>query len=501
MFPRHALSPFAVICVRAGGYKVCTSSALNTERAPSPPLRHKANMSDRFHKAPGFTTLQLHAGQEVDIASNARAPPIYASTAYVFNDTQHAADVCGHRATGNIYSRIANPTVSVFEKRMAALEGGVAAVAAASGQSAQLMAVLALAGSGDNIVASTHLFGGTYNQFHITLPRLGISTKFISSPSASIAPPLSSFVAAIDDRTRMIWVESISNPSSSIAPIRELAKIAHEKGIPLIVDNTFGMGGYLLRPIELGADIVVHSATKWICGHGTTIGGVVIDSGNFDWLSPVSAPKFPELTEPSKSYHGAVFAQKFGKAAFAARVRLDMLRDMGPALNPFAAFLLLQGLETLSLRAQRHCDNALALARYLESHPSVTWVSYPGLPSHPAHQLALESLRRGTFGGVLSFGIKVDDSAAQKDVPDNHAPPPDVACRVVGSLKLASNVANVGDAKTLVIHPASTTHGQLTTEEQLEAGVTPDLIRVSVGIEDIEDIIADFENALKVISL
>ncbi|KAF4584665.1 Homocysteine synthase [Pleurotus pulmonarius] len=422
----------------------------------------------------------------------------------------------------------------VFEQRLAALEGGVAAVAASSGQSAQIMAVLALAACGDNIVASyvflwlltrqfsypfsclahismaghvfSHLIRGsltsltfelqTYNQFHVTLPRLGIITKFVSSPTPSLAPSPASFAAAIDDRTKAIYVESISNPSFSIAPIRELAKIAHEKGIPLIVDNTFGMGGYLIRPIELGADIVVHSATKWIGGHGTTIGGVVIDSGNFDWLSPIAAPKFPELSGPSKGYHGAIFAQKFGKEAFAARI----LRDFGSALNPFAAFLLLQGLETLSLRAQRHCDNALALARYLESHPSVTWVSYPGLESHPAHQIALESLRRNTFGGVLSFGVKVDDTPAE-NAPEHNIPPPDTACKVIDGLKLASHLANVGDAKTLVIHPASTTHGQLTTHEQLEAGVTPDLIRVSVGIEDIEDIIADFENALQIISI
>lgn len=473
---------------------------ISPPKSDSECLCQQTVMSNRFYKAPGFTTLQLHAGQDVDIASNARAPPIYASTSFLFNDTQHAADVCGHRATGNVYSRVANPTVDVFEQRMAALEGGVAAVAASSGQSAQIMAILALAACGDNIVASSHLYGGTYNQLRVTLPRLGITTKFISSPSASLAPSPSSFAAAIDDRTKAIYVESISNPSFSIAPIRELAKIAHENGVPLIVDNTFGMGGYLLRPIELGADIVVHSATKWIGGHGTTIGGVVIDSGNFDWLSPIAAPKFPELSGPSKGYHGAIFAQKFGKAAFAARVRLDILRDFGSALNPFAAFLLLQGLETLSLRAQRHCDNALALAQYLESHPSVTWVSYPGLESHPAHQIALESLRRNTFGGVLSFGVKVDDAPAQ-NAPEHNVPPPDTACKVIDGLKLASHLANVGDAKTLVIHPASTTHGQLTTHEQLEAGVTPDLIRVSVGIEDIEDIIADFENALRIISI
>ncbi|RDX50735.1 O-acetylhomoserine ami [Lentinus brumalis] len=431
--------------------------------------------STNFYKEPEFETLQLHAGQEVDSATNARAPPIYASTSFVFNDSKHGADLFGLRSLGNIYSRMGNPTVGVFERRMAALEGGVAAVAASSGHAAQFMAIAAICRAGDNIISSSYLYGGTYNQFKVFLKKFNIGVKFVHGQAPE------EFAAAIDDNTRAIYVESIGNPKNTVAPLRELAEVAHKNGIPLIVDNTFGIGGYLIRPIEHGADIVTHSATKWIGGHGTVLGGVVIDGGKFDWAA---SGKFPDFTEPAEGYHGMRFVETFGKAALAVKVRLDVLRDLGPAMDPFTAFLLLQGLETLSLRAQRHSDNALVLAKWFEKHPKVAWVSYLGLESHESYQDALRVLRPNAFGGMLTFGVKGD---AQ------------VGSEVVDKLKLASNLANVGDAKTLVIHPASTTHQQLTPEEQLASGVTPDLIRVSVGIESIADIIADFDNALKVV--
>lgn len=420
-----------------------------------------------------FETLQLHAGQVPDPTTNARAVPIYASTSFVFNDSNHGADLFGLKAFGHIYSRIGNPTQDVFENRIAALEGGAAAIATASGQSAQFLAISTIASAGDNIVSTSYLYGGTYNQFKVTFKKFGIGVKFVNGDDPA------GFAAAIDENTKAIYVESIGNPKYNVAPIPELAKVAHDHGIPLIVDNTFGMGGYLIRPIELGADIVVHSATKWIGGHGTTIAGVVIDSGKFNWAR---SGKFPSFTSPSEGYHGMIFSDTFGALAFAIKLRVELLRDLGPALNPFAAFLLIQGLETLSLRAQRHSDNALVLAQWLSKHKKVAWVSYLGLENHPYHQQAKKLLRPNTFGGVLSFGIKGDVS---------------VASTVVDSLKLASNLANVGDAKTLVIHPATTTHQQLTEDEQLSSGVTHDLIRVSVGIEHINDIIADFEQALK----
>ncbi|KAI1789885.1 O-acetylhomoserine ami [Ganoderma leucocontextum] len=436
----------------------------------------------QFHKEPEFETLQLHAGQEPDTATNARAPPIYASTSFVFNNSQHGADLFGLRALGNIYSRIGNPTVDVFEKRIAALEGGAAAVAASSGQSAQFMAITAIAKAGDNIVSASYLYGGTYNQFKgkagtYSAFRFDIGTKFVESSDPA------AYASAIDEKTKAIFVESIGNPKYNVAPLPELAKVAHDHGIPLIVDNTFGMGGYLIRPIEHGADIVVHSATKWIGGHGTTIAGVVIDSGKFDWAK---SGRFSDFTEPSEGYHGLKFSETFGPVAFAVKVRVEVLRDLGSALNPFGAFLLLQGLETLSLRAQRHSDNALALAQWLEQHPKIAWVSYLGLPSHASHEEALGLLRPNAFGGMLSFGIKGSDAK--------------IGSAVVDRLRLASNLANVGDAKTLVIHPATTTHQQLTDAEQLASGVTPDLIRVSVGIENIADIIADFDYALQIVT-
>ncbi|KAI5121541.1 hypothetical protein M0805_002600 [Coniferiporia weirii] len=427
----------------------------------------------KLYKEPGFDTLQIHAGQIPDPHTNARATPIYATTSFVFRDTQHAEDAFALREESNIYSRIGNPTVDVFEKRMAALEGGIGAVATSSGQAAQFMAISTIAGTGDNIVSTSKLYGGTYNQFKVLLKKYGITVKFVlgDKPEA--------FAAAIDENTKALYVESIGNPSYNVAPLPELAKVAHDHGIPLIVDNTFGMGGYLVRPIEHGADIVLHSATKWIGGHGTTISGVIIDAGKFDWAK---SGRFPSFTEPSEGYHGLVFSTAFGTSAFVVKLRVEILRDIGATLNPFPAFLLLQGLETLSLRAQRHTDNALALAEFLEAHPRVAWVLYPGLPSHEYYTEAKRLLRPNAYGGVLSFGVR--GGAAEGRA-------------VIDALRLASTLANVGDAKTLVIHPATTTHQQLTDAEQIAAGVTPDLIRVSVGIEDIEDIIADFSHALE----
>ncbi|RDL38272.1 O-acetylhomoserine ami [Venustampulla echinocandica] len=419
-----------------------------------------------------FETLQLHAGQEPDSATNARAVPIYATTSFTFNDSAHGARLFGLKEFGNIYSRIMNPTVDVFEKRLAALEGGVAAVAASSGQAAQFMAIAALAHAGDNIVSTTNLYGGSYNQLKVFLPRLGIQTKFVTGDNPE------DFGAAIDENTKAVYIESIGNPKYNVPDFEAIAKVAHEHGVPVIVDNTFGAGGYFIRPIEHGADIVVHSATKWIGGHGTTIGGVVIDSGKFDWGK--NGKRFPEMVEPSPGYHGLKFWETFGPITFAIRLRVEILRDLGSALNPFAAFQLIQGIETLSLRAERHAQNALAVARWLEASPHVAWVSYPGLESHPSHELAKKYLKRG-FGGVLSFGVKGGGAGSQ----------------VVDGFKLISNLANVGDAKTLAIHPWSTTHEQLTESERLTSGVTEDLIRISVGTEHIDDIIADFQQSFE----
>ncbi|RSH82430.1 uncharacterized protein EHS24_007399 [Apiotrichum porosum] len=418
-----------------------------------------------------FETLQLHAGQEPDPATNSRAVPIYATTSYTFNDSAHGARLFGLKEFGNIYSRIGNPTVDVFEKRIAALEGGVAAVAAASGQSAQFMTFAALAHAGDNIVATTNLYGGTYNQLKVLLPRLGITTKFVEGDDpAAIA-------AAIDDKTKAVYIETIGNPRFNVPDFEAIAAAAHSKGVPLVVDNTFGAGGYFARPIDHGADIVVESATKWIGGHGTTIGGVVVDSGKFDWGK--NAARFPQMVEPADGYHGLKFWETFGPITFAIRVRVEILRDLGPALNPFAAQQLLLGLETLSLRCERHASNALAIAKWLEQNPNVAWVSYPGLESHASHALATKYLPRG-YGGVLAFGVKGDAALGSK---------------VVDGFKLISNVANVGDSKTLAIHPWTTTHEQLSDEEKVSSGVTADLIRLSVGTEHIDDIIADFEQA------
>jgi len=420
-----------------------------------------------------FETLQLHAGQEPDPTTNARAVPIYATTSFTFNDSAHGARLFGLKEFGNIYSRIMNPTVDVFEKRIAALEGGVAAVAASSGQAAQFMAIAALAHAGDNIISTTNLYGGTYNQLKVFLPRLGIHTKFVASDKPE------DFAAAIDDKTKAIYIESIGNPKYNIPDFEAIAKVAHEHGVPLVVDNTFGAGGYFIRPIDHGADIVVHSATKWIGGHGTTIAGVVVDSGKFDWGK--HGKRFPEMIEPAEGYHGLKFWETFGPITFAIRVRVDILRDLGSCLNPFGAFQLIQGLETLSLRAERHAQNALALAKWLEKSAYVSWVSYPGLESHPSHALAKRYLKRG-FGGVLSFGVKGGGAAGSQ---------------IVDGFKLISNLANVGDSKTLAIHPWSTTHEQLSETERVSSGVTEDLIRISVGTEHIDDIIHDFEQSFE----
>ncbi|KAI4134039.1 MAG: hypothetical protein LQ347_001858 [Umbilicaria vellea] len=418
-----------------------------------------------------FETLQLHAGHEPDKATNSRAVPIYATTSFTFNDSAHGARLFGLKEFGNIYSRIMNPTVEVFEKRIAALEGGVAAVAASSGQAAQFMAIAALAHAGDNIISTSNLYGGTYNQFKVFLPRLGIKTRFVNGDKPE------DFRKLIDEKTKAIYLESIGNPKYNVPDFEAIVNVAHEAGVPVIVDNTFGAGGYFCRPIDHGADIVVHSATKWIGGHGTTIGGLVVDSGKFDWGK--NAKRFPQFNDPSEGYHGLKFWDTFGPITFAIRVRVEILRDLGSALNPFAAQQLLLGTETLSLRCERHAYNALKLAQWLEKHENVAWVSYPGLESHQSHQLAKKYLPRG-FGGVLSFGVKGGQEAGSQ---------------VVDNFKMISNLANVGDAKTLAIHPWSTTHEQLSDDEKADSGVTEDLIRISVGTEHIDDIIQDFQQS------
>jgi OAH/OAS sulfhydrylase len=424
-----------------------------------------------------YETLQVHAGQEPAPGTNARAVPIYQTTSYTFDSSEHGARLFALQEFGNIYTRIMNPTTDVFEKRIAALEGGVAAVATASGQAAQLTALTTIAGAGDNIVSTSFLYGGTYNQFKVTLARLGIEVRFVDGDEPE------DFARLIDDRTKAVYLETIGNPRFNVPDIPAIAEVAHEAGVPVVVDNTFGAAGYLSRPIDHGADIIVASATKWIGGHGTSIGGVIVDSGKFDWRNG----RFPVFTEPAPGYHGLVFADTFGpdgpfgNIAFAIRARVEGLRDLGAALSPFNSFLFIQGLETLSLRVQRHVDNALELARWLEAHEAVTWVEFPGLESHPYHENAKRLLRNG-FGSVLTFGIRGSDAAART---------------FIDSVELASHLANVGDAKTLVIHPGSTTHQQLTDEEQIAAGVRPDQIRVSVGIEHIDDIKEDFERAFE----
>ncbi|KAJ2720175.1 hypothetical protein GGI07_004779 [Coemansia sp. Benny D115] len=424
-----------------------------------------------------FETLALHAGQTPDKATNSRALPIYQTSSFVFNDATHGANLFALKELGNIYSRLGNPTTDAFEQRIAALEGGVGALATSSGQAAQFVVAANLCEAGSNIVSTSYLYGGTYNQFKVAFPRLGIDVKFANGDNPAEIESL------IDENTRAVFIESIGNPKYNVPDIRAIADVAHKHGVPLVVDNTFGMGGYVIRPIEHGADIVTHSATKWINGHGTTIGGVVVDAGTFPWNNG----RFPSFTEPSEGYHGLKFWDTFGpdgpfgaNLAFIFRARVEIMRDLGPCATPFASWLFTQGLETLPLRGERHNSNALALARWLAQHPAVSWVSYPGLEDHPYHANAKKYLRNG-FGGVLSFGVKGGIKAGNV---------------FIDSLQLTSHLANVGDAKTLAIQPAATTHQQLSSEEQIASGVTPDLVRVSVGLENIEDIKQDFDIAL-----
>jgi O-acetylhomoserine (thiol)-lyase len=419
----------------------------------------------------GFDTIALHGGQEPDPTTGARAVPIYQTTSYGVKDTDHAANLFALKEFGNIYTRIMNPTWAVLEERIALLEGGVGALVTASGQAAETLAVLNLAGAGDHIVSSASLYGGTYNLFHYTLAKLGIETTFVDPSDPE------NFRRAIQPNTRLVYAESLGNPKNDVLDIRAVADVAHAAGLPLFIDNTVTTP-YLLRPIEWGADVVLHSLTKFLGGHGTSIGGIIVDSGKFDWTNG----KFPAFTEPDPSYHGLKFAETFGPLAFIIKTRVQLLRDLGASLSPFNAFLIIQGVETLGLRVQRHSDNALAVAKHLQTHPAVTWVNYPGLPDHPTYALAQKYLSHGS-GAILGFGIKGGAEAAIK---------------FINSAKLLSHLANIGDAKSLVIHPASTTHQQLTPEEQLATGVTPDFIRLTVGIEDVNDIIADLDQALEV---
>ncbi len=426
-----------------------------------------------------FETLQLHAGQEIDPTTGSRAVPIYQTTSFAFNSSEHGANLFALKEFGNIYTRIMNPTTDVFEKRVAALEGGVAALAVASGQAAQFIALSNILQSGDNFVTSSFLYGGSYNQFKVSFKRLGIEARFAKGDD-----PVS-IESLIDDKTKAIYLETIGNPSFSVPDFEKISAIAKKHDLPLIVDNTFGAAGYLFRPLDHGANIVVESATKWIGGHGTSIGGVIVDGGNYNWGNG----KFPQFSEPSEGYHGLVFSDVFGASGpfgniqFIIRARVEGLRDFGPSQSPFNSFLLLQGLETLSLRVQRHVDNALELAKWLENHPQVDKVEYPGLPSSPTHERAKKYLRNG-FGAVLSFEVKGGKEAAIK---------------FVDNLKLISHLANVGDTKTLIIQPSATTHQQLSDDEQAAAGVKASSLRVSVGIEHIDDIKSDLEQAFAAI--
>ncbi len=417
-----------------------------------------------------FDTLQVHAGQKPDPATNSRAVPIYQTTSYVFDNTEHAANLFALKEPGNIYTRLMNPTTDVFEQRIAALEGGKAALAVASGSAAITYSILNIAGAGDEIVSASTLYGGTYNLFAITLPKLGIKTTFVDPDDPE------NFRKAINDKTKALYVETIGNPGINLVDIEAVAKIAHDNGIPLIVDNTFGTP-YLIKPIEFGADIVVHSATKFIGGHGTSIGGVIIDSGNFDWAA---SGKFPGLTEPDPSYHGVKYVEAAGAVAFVTKARVQLLRDTGAAISPFNSFLLIQGLETLSLRVERHVLNARKIADFLANHPLVSWVNYPSLKGSKYYDLAQKYFPKGT-GSIFTFGIKGGAEAGKK---------------FIENLEIFSLLANVADAKSLVIHPASTTHAQLSESDQKAAGVTPDMIRLSIGIEDVDDLIYDLDQAL-----
>lgn len=417
-----------------------------------------------------FDTLQVHAGQTPDPTTGSRAVPIYQTTSYVFKNAEHAANLFALKEFGNIYTRLMNPTTDVLEQRIAALEGGVGALAVASGSSAITYAILNIAGAGDEIVSASTLYGGTYNLFSYTLPKLGIHTVFVDPDDPE------NFRAAITDKTKAVYIETIGNPGINIIDIEAVAAIAHESKIPLIIDNTFGTP-YLIRPIEFGADIVVHSATKFIGGHGTSIGGVIVDSGKFDWKG---SGKFPGITEPDPSYHGVIYADAVGPLAYIIKARVQLLRDTGAALSPFNSFQFIQGLETLSLRVQRHVDNAKKIAGHLAKHPAVEWVNYPGLPDNKYYELAQKYLPKGA-GSIFTFGIKGGK---------------DAAIRFIDGLEIFSLLANVADAKSLVIHPASTTHSQLSEDEQRSAGVTPEQIRLSIGIEDAEDLIYDLDQAL-----
>jgi len=417
-----------------------------------------------------FDTLQVHAGQSPDPVTGARAVPIYQTTSYVFKSTEHARSVINFEEPGNTYTRVVNPTNDVLEQRIAALEGGVGALAVASGSAAVSYAIFNLAGSGDEIVSASTLYGGTYNLFDVTLPKLGITTRFVDPDDPE------NFRKAINDKTKAVFLETIGNPGLNVPDLEAIAAIAHDNGVPLIVDNTFGTP-YLIRPLDYGADIVVHSATKFIGGHGTSIGGLIVDGGKFDWTNG----RFPGFTEPDKSYNGLRYVEKFAELAFITKVRVQYLRDIGASISPFNSFLLLQGLETLSLRVEKHLANTARVVAYLDGHPDVAWVNYPTLEGNPYRELAAKYFPKGP-GSIFSFGLKGD---------------PDTPARFIDGLQLFSHLANVADAKSLVIHPGSTTHAQLTPEEQAAAGVRPDLIRLSIGLEDAEDLIEDLEQAIR----
>jgi O-acetylhomoserine (thiol)-lyase len=427
-------------------------------------------MSDAAATPQQLATLALHAGQVADPTTNSRAVPIYQTTSYLFNDSDHAARLFALQEFGNVYTRLMNPTTDVFEKRVAALEGGVAGLATASGQAAETLIIQTLASAGEEIVSTTSLYGGTYNLFHYTLPRMGITVRFAD------ADDFDGIRAAINSKTRAIYTETLGNPKLDIADIQQLAAIAHENGLPLVIDNT-SASAMLVRPIEWGADIVINSATKFIGGHGTTIGGVIVDAGKFDWKA---SGRFPTFVNPDPSYHGLSYVEAFGPIAFIIKARVEGLRDTGGAISPFSSFLLLQGLETLHLRMERHAQNALAVAKHLESHPGVEWVNYPGLKSSKYYDRAQKYMPTGQ-SALVTFGIKGGFEAGKK---------------LIDSVKLFSHVANIGDSKSLIIHPASTTHAQLSVSEQADTGVTPELVRLSVGTEDIRDILADLNQAI-----
>jgi O-acetylhomoserine (thiol)-lyase len=421
-----------------------------------------------------FDTLAVHAGQVPDPSTTARAVPIYQTTSYVFHDTQHAADLFSLKELGFVYTRLMNPTQDVFEKRVTALEGGVGALAASSGQAAQTMGILNIVHAGDEMVSATSLYGGTYNQFHYTFPKMGIKVHFVDPTDPE------NFRKAITPKTKLLYAETLGNPKLDTLDIEAVANIAHEAGIPLMIDNTMPSPA-LVNPIKWGADIVVHSATKFIGGHGTSIGGIIVDSGKFNWANG----KFPQFTEPDPSYHGLILMElppELKPAAYILKARIQMIRDLGSCMSPFNAFLFLQGLETLHLRMERHSQNALKVAQFLKDHPQVTWVNYPGLPDHPSYELAKKYHKGINFGAILGFGIRGGLEAGKK---------------LIDNLNIFSLLANIGDAKSLVIHPASTTHQQLTDEEQVATGVTQDYVRLSVGIEDSDDLIADLDQALK----